>query len=60
MLLTAIIILFARLLHALIVTGFTKMFQMAHLVIRELPISNIEPTVALFCWGIAMPDIQYN
>ena len=33
---------------------------MAHLVLREKPIGRIQAAVALLCWTLATPDLQYN
>ena len=32
---------------------------MAHLVLQDIPILSIETAVVLFCWPIAMLDLQY-
>ena len=33
---------------------------MAHLLLREKPIWSIQAAVALLCWTLATPDLQYN
>ena len=33
---------------------------MAHLLLQEKPIWSIQATVALLCWTLATPDLQYN
>ena len=37
-----------------------KLSLMVHLLLWEIPILSIETAVVLFCWPIAMLDLQYN
>ena len=43
------------------VTGFKKLIQITHLVFENCQSeARIQPTVALFCRGVAMLDLQHT